>query len=87
MPFDDTSPRRHRVPAARSRRRDGGRTRWRDTMGWTDEELDAWVAEERRKERRAARREFWESGPGAVLIVAALAALIVAPFWIAAALS
>ena len=51
-------------------------------MGWTDEELDAWVAERRRKERRAARVEFWRYGPGAGV-------LLVAPFlflWLAALL-
>lgn len=40
-------------------------------MGWTDKELDAWVAEERRKERRATRREFWSSMTGQFIVIAA----------------
>jgi hypothetical protein len=28
-------------------------------MGWTDAELDEWVRQEKRREKRQARREWW----------------------------
>ena len=46
-------------------------------MGWTDKELDAWVAEERRKDRRAARWEFWNSTTGQFILIASPILLVV----------